>query len=342
MRIDQRNAGASVTAGAGSGYTVDRWAYAADAASKFSIQQSSTAPTGFSYSVLLTSLSAYTPTSSQAFQFRQAIEGYNMADWAWGTANAKTVTLSFWVRSSLTGNFGGSIVNDSENRCYAFSYTISAANTWEQKSITIAGPTDGTWGSTNGTGLRLVFSVGMGSTFTGTANTWNTSTIFQPTGSTNLVSTNGATLYISGVQLEQNTSATPFERRLYNQELANCQRYFEKGFAIDTAPTDGSGDYFNGGALGVFAFDANALRTLPITYRVEKRASPTVTLYRPASIVTANTWAYYTGGAWAVMTTGSIETSGSATNTFNVRSGATATSGSSFMISGAWSASSEL
>jgi hypothetical protein len=302
MRIDQRNAGASVTAGAGSGYTVDRWAYAADAASKFSIQQSSTAPTGFSYSVLLTSLSAYTPTSSQAFQFRQAIEGYNMADWAWGTANAKTVTLSFWVRSSLTGNFGGSIVNDSENRCYAFSYTISAANTWEQKSITIAGPTDGTWGSTNGTGLRLVFSVGMGSTFTGTANTWNTSTIFQPTGSTNLVSTNGATLYISGVQLEQNTSATPFERRLYNQELANCQRYFCL--------------LAGGGACGVA--ESSTRVSLTYQYPVPMRGSPTGTLDAtkgtlnqpstgPNSITTMNNFAFGTAtsetGGWLLLDT---------------------------------------
>ena len=196
--------------------------------------------------------------------------------------------------------------------------------------------------TTNGIGIRTRFTVGAGSTYKGAAGAWSSSFYDTVTGAVDVISTNGATFYITGVQLEVGTSATPFERRLYNQELANCQRYYEKGFAIDIAPTDGSGSYFNGGGLGVYAFATNSLRSIPITYRIEKRASPTVTLYRPGTTATANTWGYYIASAWAAMTTGSIETSGSSTNTFNVRSAATSVSGSSYMIDGAWAASAEL
>jgi len=344
MAIDQRNAGASLTAN-DAAFAVDRFPYYASQTSKGTVQQnqgSVTPPIGFVNYLGFTSSSAYSILAGDFFTFAQNIEGYNIADLNWGTANAKAITISFWVRSSLTGTFGGALRNDGANRSYPFTYTISTANTWTQISISIAGDTSGTWLTTNGIGLRVWFGLGIGSTYSGTAGAWASANYASATGATSVVGTNGATFYITGVQLEIGSTATPFERRLYNQELANCQRYYEKGFAIDTAPTDGSGDYFNGGGLGVYAFTTNALRTLPITYRVEKRASPTVTLYRPGTTATANTWAYYTGGAWAVMTTGSIETGGSATNTFNVRSGATATSGSSFMINGAWSASSEL
>jgi hypothetical protein len=161
------------------------------------------------------------------FVIGQAIEGFNTADLDFGKATAKTVTLSFWVRSSLTGTFGGSLTNNASNRSYPFSYTINAANTWEQKSITIAGDTTGTWvGATNGVGLYVYFNLGSGSTYSGTAGAWAGSLLTAPTGATSVVGTNGATFYITGVQLEVGSTATPFERRLYNQELANCQRYY--------------------------------------------------------------------------------------------------------------------
>jgi len=142
--------------------------------------------------------------------FRQPIEGFNTADLMFGTANAQTVTLSFWVRSSLTGSFSGALYNSVGNRCYPFSYTISSANTWEQKTVTIAGDTSGTWiGATNGIGLYVNFSLGVGTTYSGTANTWGTA--FSVTGATSLVATNGATLYITGVQLEKGSTATSFD-----------------------------------------------------------------------------------------------------------------------------------
>lgn len=228
MVIDQRNAGASVTPTNGS-YGLDRWTFATTQASKFTAQQNAgsvTPPTGFSNYLGITSSSAYSITSGDIFYVRQPIEGFNTADLAFGTANAQTVTLSFWVRSSLTGTFGGALQNSAENRSYPFSYTISTANTWEQKTVTIAGDTSGTWiGATNGIGMSVIFGLGVGSTYTGTANAWQGAQDFAPNGATSVVGTNGATFYITGVQLEKGSTATSFDYRPYGAELALCQRY---------------------------------------------------------------------------------------------------------------------
>jgi hypothetical protein len=229
FRIDQRNAGASVTPTVDGTYQLDRWQSRLSVTSKFSIQQNAgsvTPPAGFTKYLGITSLSAYSVGASEFFALQQAIEGFNTADFAWGTANASAFTISFWVRSSLTGTFGGAVYNSAGNRCYPFSYSISSANTWEQKSVTIAGDTTGTWVTDNGIGLNILFGLGAGATVSGTAGAWGSTLYRSATGATSVVGTNGATFYITGVQLEQNTSATPFERRLYNQELANCQRYY--------------------------------------------------------------------------------------------------------------------
>lgn len=249
MMIDQRNAGASVTATDTSNgvYVVDRWNYRVLAASKISLQQSTVAPPNFVNSLAITSLSAYTIGSGEFLNFRQSIEGFNTADFGWGTANAQSVTLSFWVRSSLTGTFGGAVINSNDTRAYVFSYTINSANTWEQKTITITGDTAGTWLTNNGAGLTLTLSVGAGSSWTGTAGSWGGTLKVAPTGQTNLAGTNGATFYITGVQLEAGTTATPFEQRLYGTELALCQRYYWKNKAgaiytyLATAVTQTSG-----------------------------------------------------------------------------------------------------
>ena len=228
MRIDQRYAGASVTPTNDGTYTLDRWQFSLSAASKFSTQQSSTAPTGFTNSNLITSLSAYSVPAGGYFMFSQPIEGLNVGDLGWGSASAQTITLSFWVRSSLTGTFGGAIQNNAQNRAYPFSYTISSANTWEQKSITITGDTTGTWLTTNGVGMFVRFGLGVGSTYSATAGSWAAGQYFSSTGAQSVVGTNGATFYITGVQLEVGSVATPFERRLYGQELALCQRYYQQ------------------------------------------------------------------------------------------------------------------
>jgi len=229
MVIDQRNAGASVTPTNGQ-YTLDRWAAVLTQASKFTVEQTITgvaAPVGFTDYLAFTSSSAYSVLTGDAFGMYQLIEGLNVADLAWGTANAQTVTLSFWVRSSLTGTFGGSIINNAANRSYVFSYTISSANTWEQKTVTIAGDQSGTWLTTNGVGLMVRYGLGSGSTFTGTAGSWGAGNIVQPTGSVSVVGTNGATFYITGVQLEKGSTATSFDYRPYGTELQLAQRYYQ-------------------------------------------------------------------------------------------------------------------
>jgi hypothetical protein len=254
MRIDQRNAGASVTITntADVTYTLDRWFGYGTVASKFSIEQTISgvsAPTGFTDYFGVTSLSAYSVLTGDSFSVGQAIEGLNVADLGWGTASAKSITISFWVRSSLTGTFGGALRNSAVNRSYPFTYTISSANTWEQKSITIAGDTSGTWLTTNGVGIRLGFGLGQGSTFNGTAGAWAGANYNNATGATSVVGTNGATFYITGVQLEVGSVATPFERRPYGAELSLCQRYYYKvsgdtkwfgiGYVIDSTRAQG-------------------------------------------------------------------------------------------------------
>ena len=225
MRIDQRNAGASVTP-AQDNFIVDRFKWGHSQASKFTSQQSTTAPAGFTNSLLLTVTSAVTLGASDYFSAYQPVEGFNVADLAWGTASAQAVTLSFKVRSSLTGTFGGAFRNASGTRSYPFAYTISAANTFEDKTITIPGDTAGTWLTNNGVGLYLQFSLGVGTTYSGTAGAWASANYLSVTGAVSVVGTSGATFYITGVQLEAGSAATPFERRLYGQELALCQRYY--------------------------------------------------------------------------------------------------------------------
>ena len=268
MTIDQRNAGASVTPTTTT-FALDRWVCFLSQASKFSVQQNAgaiTSPAGFINYLGATSLSAYSVLSSDNFNFRQKIEGYNIADLNWGTANAKTVTISFWVRSSLTGTFGGAIKNSASTRSYPFNYTISVANTWEQKTITVAGDTTGTWLTTNGIGMQLIFSLGTGATYSGTAGAWAATNYLSATGAVSVVGTNGATLYITGVQLETGTTATDFEHLQYGQQLALCQRYYTL-IASDDLKSTGVGYYYSAtAAYGNFSLPVT-MRTTPTLFQ---------------------------------------------------------------------------
>jgi hypothetical protein len=262
MRIDQRNAGAAVTANAS--YPVDRFLVANATDGAFSAQQDSSAPTGFVNSVKVTTTTAdATLTTTQNIQFTHRIEGTNIADLGWGTANAKIVTLSFWVRSSLIGTFGGALRNSASDRSYPFTYNISVADTWEQKTVTIVGDTTGTWLTTTGIGINVFFGLGAGPDRSGTAGAWNSNNNVSATGAVSVIGTLNATWYITGVQLEVGSVATPFERRPYGTELALCQRYY---FKI----TGGAG----GTVLGC-GFNATTTQNEVVTFfPVEMRTNP--------------------------------------------------------------------
>jgi len=260
MRIDQRN-----TSQTGNGYSVDRWAIYDNTSATYTLAQDAEAPTNFINSLKFTTTGTDTSIGSteQCVIYHQ-IEGNNIADLNWGTANAKTVTLSFWVRSSLTGTFAGSLGNNGYARCYPFTYTISSADTWEQKTITITGDTTGTWLTTNGVGISLRLAIAAGSSFEGTSGAWASSNLFSVSGATNVVGTASSTFYITGVQLEVGSGASDFEFLPVDVQLARCQRYYE----ILTISTNYRGWVGQGWST------ANVAGVL--NYKVTKRAAPTV------------------------------------------------------------------
>lgn len=259
--IDQRNNGSSIS---GTGlHVVDRWEHFESQSSKFtSIQRSTDAPANFINSVEYTSASSYSVLANDYFTHEQAIEGYTAAHLGWGTANAKDVTLSFWVKSSLTGTFGGALYSGTGSYGYPFSYTISSANTWEQKSVTIIAPTSGTFATDNTKSFNVCFSLGMGSDYKFAAGSWQSQVVRSATGETSLVGTSGATWYITGVQLEVGETATPFEHRSFGDELARCQRYYNR-----------SGTKNIEGYQGLTGFVRGV--TVPYSFPVEMRATPT-------------------------------------------------------------------
>jgi len=308
MRIDQRNAGASVTQDTTVKYTLDRWWCFGSVTSKFTVQQNAgavTPPAGFTNYLGATSSSAYTVGAGEIFQLAQRIEGFNFADLAWGTSSAQSVTVSFWVRSSLTGTFGGALRNEAANRSYPFSYTVSSANTWEQKTITIEGDTTGTWVTGNGIGCNVYFSMGTGSTFSGAAGAWSASNLQSVTGAVSVVGTSGATFYITGVQFEAGSVATPFERRDYGRELIMCQRYYQTRTGM-TVQAYAATDFFS---------------VLPFTYPVTMRANPTVVLTNGSviNLSSANTSAQSPSGfsiALGPVGTGMLQWGGSGTGAY--------------------------
>jgi hypothetical protein len=261
MRIAQRGTAAVTTDGA---FAVDRFITQLSMDGAYSAQQDSSAPAGFVNSIKFTTTTADASLgATQYIYVRQKIEGTNVSDLAWGTANAKTVTLSFWVRSSLTGTFGGALWNSAFDRSYPFTYTISSADTWEQKSVTIAGDTTGTWLTTTGIGINVGFGLGSGSTYSGTAGAWAAAGYITATGAVSVIGTLNATWYITGVQLEVGSVATPFERRDYGRELMLCQRYYQSmsNFAI--------AGYASGASESIFG---------SYQFKVTMRAAPTVTV----------------------------------------------------------------
>jgi hypothetical protein len=298
MRIDQRNAGASVASA--NGFITDRWSLGKydPTGGSYSGQQVSDAPTGFKNSLKVTVTASISQAADQYWQSFQIIEGYNIADLGFGTSSPSQITVSFWVKSSVTGTYSIAFYNEgvgSVTRAYVTTYVINTADTWEQKSVTITGDGvsgAGYWGSTNTAGLGLYFDLGCGTNQQATANTWTSGNVRRVSGTVRLMNTSSATWQITGVQLEQNTSATPFERRLYNQELANCYRYYQQ---YDASESGAAG----GGLVGVCGTTSIAVVTgiLPVTMR----ATPSfnfnglVINYGGATTVVTTTAGFYSG-----------------------------------------------
>jgi hypothetical protein len=273
MRIDQRNAGAAVTVNTNPVYTLDRWYGGKNGTvNNPTFQRSTVAPVGFTNSLLVTAGTGVTPASGDFLFLSQSIEGFNFSDLGWGAAGAQAITLSFWVRSSLTGSFGVGLRNGSANRAYIASYAINAANTWEYKTVTIPGDTTGTWATDNTLACGVFFDLGNGATFSSSAGSWQASNLLGGlTGGVKLAATTGATFYLTGVQLEAGSVATPFERRSYGQELALCQRYYERLV----------NDRDGGGAQNIFiiyGIGGGNAASCTLSWAATKRVAPTVTV----------------------------------------------------------------
>jgi hypothetical protein len=302
MVIDQRNAGAEVNP-AVTGYYLDRWITVSGAAGKYKIGQNAgsvTPPVGFSKYLGITSLSSYSTGAAEAFLLSQYIEGFNVADFAFGTASATPITLSFWVRSSLTGTFNFSVCNDLANRNYIAAYTINSANTWEQKTISIAGDTSGTWQTNNSIGLQIRFDLGSGSNYNGTAGAWGASNLLRASGSQSVVGTNGATFYITGVQLEKGSTATSFDYRPYSTELQLAQRYCYQVTSV--GGTDGYVRYAVGECVSTVVMDS------VIPFPVQMRITPSLTT--PAASQFAATASPIAGTAISLLAGSGVNTAG--------------------------------
>ena len=271
MMIDQRNNGAAVTssAGAGANWAVDRFqTNVAGTSAVVTAQRVSDAPSGFINSLKITVTTAATATAAQFTFVRQIIEGLNISDLGWGTADAQPVTLSFWFKASITGTYSAFAINHAEDRSYVATFAVNAANTWEYKTITIPGDTTGTWLTTNSNGIRFGFDLGSGANYQGTANIWNSGWRQRTSSTVNLIGTNGATLQFTGLQVEKGTVATPFEYRQYGTELALCQRYFVRFMGT------GAYEKLPGAGIAVSATTAYYAFSLP----VQMRSSPTMSV----------------------------------------------------------------
>ena len=272
MVIDQRNAGAAVTTGGAN--PVDRFAVNITSAGTYSGQQSTAVvPDGFTTSIgfTVTSSDGTLDATDNAY-ISQWIEGNNIADLGFGSASAKTITISFWVRSSVTGTYCVVLLNSSSNgtaapnRSYVAEYSISSANTWEYKTISILGDTSGTWHTGTGRGFHVRFGLSAGTSLQQVAGSWGTGNVVGSSNQTNIMATSGATFYITGVQLEKGSTATSFDYRPYGTELSLCQRY---------AIVYGRDQTYN--EIGGTGWAYSTTKTnVPVAPPVQMRSTPTV------------------------------------------------------------------
>jgi uncharacterized membrane protein YjjB (DUF3815 family) len=262
MQVAQRGTSAVTTSGS---FAVDRWISSSNA-SDFSAQQSTTVPSGegFKYSYTVSPSSTKTPGSGTYFAVSHRVEGNNIYMLNWGTSAAKKATLSFWVRSSKTGTYSIGTKNAGATRAIVNEYTISSADTWEYKTITIPGVTDGSWPIDNTRGLTLDFWLAGNNAATSTIGSWLSANANMSANQVNFFDSTSNNFYLTGVQLEVGEQATPFEHRSYGDELQKCRRYYEQ-YDADSGRWIAAGGY-EGTTDAEFSF----------LFNVQKRAAPTV------------------------------------------------------------------
>lgn len=290
--FDQIKEGGVYTAGIAAHYTLDQWRCEATGTPNFTIQRSSTAPTGFQNSILFTTNTSGSPGASDGCNIEQVVEGPYIRDFNYGTAAALTLTFSFWVRASITGTYSISFLNQAANRAYVSTYVVNSANTFEKKTVTFVGDITGTWVTTPGSfGMKIVWDAGSGSSVTtSTLNSWQAGGLWKATGSVSLVANAGATLYITGAQLEIGSVATSFEYVPYLIGWNAVKRYVYKTFNQGVAPASAVG---YAGAIGYIAQQpglttgGSVLLSLPV--EMNPQGSATLTYYNPIVPASA-TW----------------------------------------------------
>ena len=271
MRIDQRNAGASVTNTTNNLFAVDRWftnlagEYNNNVISQQNLD-SLTPPANFKNYLGVKITTGTAAGASPFLSFRQQVEGYNIADAGYGTSSAQTLTCSFWARSNLVGTYAFTVRGGTPTRSYVTNFTINLADTWEFKTFVIPGDTDTgvVWESTIGAAFHVNIGLNsfQGVFSTSTLNQWHTGSFTgSTTQSNNFATTTGNAFYITGVQLEKGATATAFDYRDYGRELIMCQRYFQ---TITAAP-------------GVGQHGSTTVADLSFTFRVDMRTTPTAT-----------------------------------------------------------------
>ena len=277
MAISQRYGTASSNLGGSSVFAVDRFnCFGPSASSTSTAQQVTDTPAGFKNSLKYTCGTGLSVTGGDYAQITQIVEGNNVAHLKWGTSDASDVTVSFWVKSSLTGTFSFGVQNGPTNRSYVAQYTVSTANTWEYKSITIGGDTSGTWASDNAAAMRLVWDMGFGYGATSTVDAWQAGDVHYVAGNVKVNETSGATFYITGVQLEVGDTATPFEHRSYGDELARCQRYYCHSNNLSGPPNVNVSAYSQTG----IAVDIEDAALTSVTFPTMMRVVPTMVVGR--------------------------------------------------------------
>jgi len=298
MLIDQRNAGASVSATTGGVFVTDRFTIQSQANGNITGQQVSTVPnSGFTNSLKMTVSTAAAPGTTTQNDIYCRIEGYNIADFGFGQASPQSVTLSFWAYSSVAGTYSLSLgnVGSGSGRWYVTTYTLTAS-TWTKITITVPGDSSGTWNTTNGIGMQIFWSLGTGTSYqTSTLNAWQTgTTLFAANTETAWCNNSAATFYITGVQLEVGTKATPYEMQIYSDQLAQCQRYYQKLYSLTGTSGNSTGNFYSN--IQYFV-PMRATATISLT-GVMNVTDPAVASYTQSSAVVSVVGGQNTQGAY--------------------------------------------